>query len=119
MRLLQRYWKVIAWLSALFVIVLCSIPAPQIIAVNHIDKLEHAVAFGGLCGLFFFAYPRKRIWVYLGSFLLGLCVELLQAVIPWRSADVLDLLADGVGVLAAILIIEWLLVPRMKERGLM
>lgn len=119
MSLLKRYWKGVAWFSALVVIIVCSIPAPQVFDIRHIDKLEHAIAFGGICGLFFFAYPNQRFVVYIGSFLLGLAVELLQAVIPWRSAEMLDLAADGVGVLLAIIVIELFLVPRMRKRGFM
>lgn len=118
MSFLKRYWKGVAWFSALVVIIVCSIPAPPVFDIRHIDKLEHAIAFGGICGLFFFAYPNQRFLVYFGSFLLGLAVELLQAAIPWRSAEMLDLAADGLGVLLAIVVIELFLVPRMRKRGL-
>ncbi|WP_298633024.1 VanZ family protein [uncultured Umboniibacter sp.] len=119
MSFIKRYWKGLAWFSAIVVIIVCSLPTPQVLDIQHIDKLEHAIAFGGICGLFFFAYPNWRFLVYIGSFLLGLAVELLQAVIPWRSAEMLDLVADGVGVILAIVVIELFLVPRMRRRGLM
>jgi VanZ family protein len=72
------------------------------------DKLLHALAFGGLAlllarGVRFFdtaaGLKRKLALGCLGSSLLGLLLELCQTFTPYRSADVMDWLADTVGAL--------------------
>jgi VanZ family protein len=76
-----------------------------------IDKLLHALVFGGLSLLlarlvhYFRARVSlaKKLWLGgAGSSLLGLLLELCQSFTAYRSADALDWLADTVGALLAI-----------------
>jgi VanZ family protein len=73
------------------------------------DKLQHAVAFGGLVLVTLpalaWAAPesqlRPRLLVATAiSTLFGAVLELVQAFSPPRTADVLDWIADTVGALA-------------------
>ena len=63
------------------------------------DKLLHALAFCWLALLADFACPsggfgfRKMVPL----FAFGVLIELVQLFLPWRSAEVADLLADGTG----------------------
>ena len=75
------------------------------------DKLLHALAFGGLALLTARALHwhradsplrRKLVLGGAGSSLLGLLLELCQALTAYRSADVWDWVADSVGALLAI-----------------
>ena len=63
------------------------------------DKLMHALAFCWLALLADPAFPSGgfglRSMVPLFAF--GVLIELVQLFLPWRSAEVADLLADGTG----------------------
>ncbi|HKO50806.1 MAG TPA: VanZ family protein [Polyangiaceae bacterium] len=74
------------------------------------DKLLHALVFGGLGLLLARAVHwlrssasliRKLVLGCVGSSLLGLLLELCQAVTAYRSADVWDWVADTLGALLA------------------
>lgn len=86
-------------------------PLPKIPHVAT-DKLLHAVAFAGLAGLIAFALPevrdRRRQGFAAGvSTAVGALLELVQSALPYRSADVLDLLADAVGAVLGALVMAW------------
>ena len=70
------------------------------------DKVEHFTAYCGLALWFTGIYPRARYWqVVAGLLALGLAVEIAQGTMQLgRSADVLDMLANAVGVLAGLLL---------------
>jgi VanZ family protein len=76
------------------------------------DKAEHAIAFGvltAICGLLF---PRRRWAGAAGSVLLGIVIEILQAVMPFgRDGDWRDAVFDTIGVVLA------LVVPRLVARA--
>jgi len=91
--------KWIAWGLALTVVILCVIPAPQLVEVSNVDKVEHVLAFAALSFVFLRAYHRHTLWVITGCVVLGLAIELVQYFIPWRSAEFADLVADVFGVL--------------------
>lgn len=82
------------------------------LAHNGIDKVLHFFLFGGIGfvvgGMMAPERPRQRTLVWIG--LLALCAldELVQTQLPHRSADVLDLLADALG----ITLFYWLAVRR-------
>ena len=93
---------------------LAKLPESGIVAT---DKLLHALAFGGLALLLARAIhwlnPRrafgwKLVSAGLGSSLLGLLLELCQACVSYRSADVWDWVADSIGAaLAMNLALAW------------
>ncbi len=64
------------------------------------DKIAHAVAFALLMLWYAQIYAGRRDRVRCASSLavLGLIIELLQSLVPYRSADGWDLVADCVGV---------------------
>ena len=80
--------------------------------IPHIDKLIHAIMFGGLAGALAFDYsrshnipkpsPRTMAAFAIASTLVGGGIELLQdAMQLGRGADWFDFLADAVGALVA------------------
>ena len=88
------------------------------------DKIEHFGAYG-LLSVFLYLnlYFQNKYAIlkkYPGSFTLliasfyGLIDELHQLLVPGRSADVLDWLADFLGSVLAVLIIKFLL-ERIKK----
>ena len=93
--------KWLAWAATLVVAVLCLIPMPQGAegaAPPESDKLAHVLLFGGLALLWWRVLPRRWVLVGVGVTLYGGLMELLQALTPYRSCDLMDFLADGLGV---------------------
>jgi VanZ family protein len=79
------------------------------------DKFWHAVAFAVFALLLFRALQHflpsvlssARI-AALGSSLVGALLEVLQSLSAYRSAEVLDLVADVAGALVAMLFLNWM-----------
>lgn len=72
------------------------------------DKAQHAGGFAVLTLLGLWAYPHRVTAVLVAMLALGVGIELAQAATGWRYGDVLDWLADSVGVAAAY-VLWWLL----------
>lgn len=87
-----------ALVCAMLVVALLPMP-PGLGAVPYGDKLGHALAFAGLVLWFAQIYPGSgdRLRCVLGAIALGALIEVLQAFVPWRSAEWLDLAADALG----------------------
>lgn len=73
-------------------------------AVGVNDKLQHLFAFAVLGFLARRAMPRQDRWRVILPLMLGygLLVECVQWFMPWREFSLLDLLADLVGLLIAL-----------------
>jgi VanZ family protein len=102
-----------ALLWALLILILCSIPGPDIPRLKFLDwlkpdKIVHFVLFGALCFLLvrgfaqqssvaaFAAHPKMYAVVL--SSVYGIVIEMLQTYIfTYRSGDVFDAIADSVG----------------------
>lgn len=91
------------WIAALVAtVVVCLVPLPRSpLPVDHLDKLEHALGYAALAvgAAMLFATGSARMLVSLGLIVLGIGIEALQALLPWRSADLLDVVANSLGVL--------------------
>ena len=95
------------WLSAT---VLMLVPANEVSkAFEFWDKAQHAMAFFVLTGLAMGAgWMRARIdRVAVAMLVYGAAIECVQAVLPWRSGDVLDWLADAVGVIGLVIVVRY------------
>jgi VanZ family protein len=81
------------------ILVLALVPLPVIVATEVLsDKLIHLVVFAVLMIWFAALYPKNRAWVlFLALLAYGVLMELLQAQVPSRYAEVADLAADAVG----------------------
>jgi len=100
------YWfPVIVYCALIFI--QSSRPVPESIPeIPYLDKLLHAGAYALLGALFFRAYRTTAladklyfiiILSILSAGLYGISDELHQYFVPFRSADILDALADFVG----------------------
>ncbi len=91
--------------------VLCLIPIPEtpLSDISLIDKWTHLVMYGGLCTILWLEYgPRHKkanrklafLWIVAAPMLMGGLVEVVQATCTGgtRSGDILDWLADAIGV---------------------
>ncbi|MFN3557866.1 MAG: VanZ family protein [Brevundimonas sp.] len=69
-----------------------------------LDKVAHFLAFGLVLWAFGVLFPRRsRIQLAIAAVLFGALTEVLQGMVG-RDADLLDLLADTLGIAAAMLI---------------
>ena len=93
-------------------------PDPDItLSFPYGDKLLHAITFICLMGWWGNVYRarRPRCWAVLGCLAFGIFIEFAQWLDPPRDADALDVLADGVGILIALLLLRTPL-SRVLER---
>jgi len=86
------------------------IPPDAVPAVNLWDKLAHFLAYAmlALCGGF--AFSAHRTEIALGALLIGFgCIlEIAQIYIPGRSGSIADAIANGLGVVAGMVIVQFL-----------
>lgn len=91
-----------AWVLGLVAsVVICLVPLPRLAAsMDHLDKLEHALGYALLAGwaAMLFATLRGLMFAAVGLIAWGIGIEGLQALVPWRSASLADVVANGVGV---------------------
>ena len=104
----------LAYASAIFYGGLIRIGALPEVGFVASDKLLHALAFGGLALLLARAahwfrlnlsLAKKLLFGGAGSSLLGLLLELCQALTVYRSADIWDWVADTLGALLAVALV--------------
>lgn len=104
-------------LSIVVIWVLCLIPIPEtpLSDVNMIDKWTHFVLYGGLCAIVWAEYGRqhtrplnKQAWIFtlLLPVIMGGLIEIVQATCTGgtRSGDIMDWVADNIGVVLGQLI---------------
>lgn len=102
-----RQFKVLWCIQVLIIwaLLLIPIPATEKLTFSSADKLVHI-------GLFFWlTVSALRLWctesVMWCLFLLALLTELSQAIAPWRTAEMLDVAANVLGICLAKLIWRW------------
>ena len=95
-----RLWSGL-WLSLLVLTLLvCLMPLPSVpMPVSHFDKIEHALGYAALSAYaaMLFATGPGVARALLGLVLYGVMIELLQALVPWRSLDPLDAVFNTLG----------------------
>lgn len=87
----------VAGIIALSVLPMEDLPGPDL---PWQDKWGHLLAYG-LTSLWFAQVAgtgRRRLAIALGLSALGLALEIVQAMLPWRMADPADLAADILGI---------------------
>lgn len=100
-------WQICFWALLLTTLFLSLVPVqhlPQ--AWSFWDKAEHAIAFAALAISALLAYPARMRHVVTGLVLLGVGIELAQALSGWRQGDWLDWLADCVGLALGALALQ-------------
>lgn len=102
-------WRLLLLALLLFVCVMALAPVPPVEVGFSWDKLNHSAAFAALTvtGLRAFPQPRAAWPLFIGLLLYGGAIELLQLMVPGRSADWIDLAGDTLGIAAAALITPW------------
>jgi VanZ family protein len=91
--------------TVLTVIGLSLLPGRDLPQVGLSDKLEHVIAYAGMALTGGLAFPRGSAVLRLAILLplLGIALEFCQLLVPGRSAEVADAVADTIGVLLVVL----------------
>lgn len=95
--------------------VLALLPQQKEVVTLGWDKLNHVAAFAALGLVAWQAFPGRLGWVVFGLLGYGIGLEFAQALTPSRTASVLDLVADGVGLLVALVVIQGLAFSRRTD----
>lgn len=82
---------------------LALMPAPDIVQVlSWQDKIEHALLFAVLAVLALGGWPQQPLRIAAGLLLFGAAMEWAQSFTSYRVGDVLDFLADALGLLVLL-----------------
>lgn len=76
------------------------------------DKAQHALSFFCLSSLGILAYQKAVVKVAIGLLLYGASIEVLQWITGWRSGELTDWAADGIGILIGCALINRLIQKR-------
>ncbi|MDP2362934.1 MAG: VanZ family protein [Ignavibacteria bacterium] len=115
-RIYVVYFPLVVYWIILFV--MTSLPSSMAISVGASDKIEHFGAYGLLSVFLFLALKFQSKYPFLSDYpatftilissLYGLIDELHQLLIPGRSAEFYDWLADFLGSVLAVVILRLL-----------
>ena len=98
----------IGWGLVAMIVWLSVTPRPPDLGIEHGDKLGHFAAYGAVTFWFGQLYARlaTRAAYATGFIAMGVALEFVQRALGYRSFEVLDMVADAIGVvlgLAAVL----------------
>ena len=92
-------------------------PSPTAAAYNMTTDFYHAGGLFVLMILSYLSFPRWYWWAHgLLIFGLGAMIEYVQSFHPMRVADWWDLVVNGVGVIAGVLVILFMRWQRKRQR---
>jgi VanZ family protein len=97
-------WWTLGWAMVAFITVSCLEPPRYVPNLHLWDKAEHALAFGGMA-LWFGGLVRRSRYLVVGLVMLvfGGGIEIAQGAMRLgRDMDIMDFLADGVGISIAL-----------------
>jgi VanZ family protein len=104
-------WKIAGALILLIILAAAMAPAilPWLVgrepSVPNVDKWAHGIAFAMLALWFTGQYARSSYaWIAIMLLLYGLLIEVVQSFVPYRSAELADLVADGAGICVGLLV---------------
>jgi VanZ family protein len=97
---LRALWLAIGWGLVATIIWLSVTPKPPDIGIQHGDKLGHFSAYAATMFWFCQLYARRPTRLaYAASFIaMGIAIEYVQRWLGYRSFEVLDMVADAIGV---------------------
>ena len=120
------YWLPLI-LYCLFIYIQSAHPSPeQIPSFPFVDKALHFAAYGLMGILFYRAYQTLRIknniqllmlLSVVSASLYGISDEIHQSFVPFREAEVADVVADIIGAFSGVYLYRLLAVPRERESG--
>jgi len=97
-QLIKQQWLIISALLLALITLLSLTPLPHLPAVPGSDKIHHLLSYGALFFPVALAKPKGWIWIGLVFFFWSGVIELIQPYVN-RYGELLDLLANGLGLL--------------------
>lgn len=99
------FWAAIGWLGVALALILSLWPGGVPLPLHFWYKAHHTIGYFMLALWWLGLYPRARyLLVAAGCFTLGILIEGLQAFTATRSAELDDVLINGVGIAFALLV---------------
>jgi len=118
------YWLPLI-LYCLFIYIQSDHPSPEQIPIfPYVDKVLHATAYGIMGILFYRAYQTLRLkdnikmlmfLSVVSASLYGISDEIHQSFVPFRQAEVADVIADTIGAFSGVYLYQLLIVSRIKK----
>ena len=104
----RKLWLLIGWTLVLSVWYLSLTPKPPEMGVKLWDKLNHFIAYAVLMGWFGQLYLLKiqRILWFVFFMGMGIGIEIFQGMGEHRFFEYNDMLANTLGIVAAIIILQ-------------
>ncbi|MGP4845230.1 VanZ family protein [Marinobacter sp. 1Y8] len=101
-------WRLALIGSMLVILWLATTRLDYPIPASSWDKLNHLIAFIELAILARLSWPRlSPAYAGLAMLAYGLAIEIIQAPLAYREFSLLDLVADGAGVLIGLTLMLW------------
>ena len=100
----KKFWVSTAALCGVGILYLSVIPVPDGPDIPFLDKPVHVAMYAVFAWLLVQAIRATQLedreyvlmaWIYATSY--GLLIEMIQAMLPWRSADWADAVSNAVG----------------------
>lgn len=102
----RRFWIVTSWTVVIAAFIVCLVPSSMLAPVSLSDKSEHGLGYTALTLWFCGLYPShsyRRIALSLVG--MGILIEILQGLMNLgRHAELLDVVADSVGIVLGLLL---------------
>lgn len=116
------FWGAAGWLFVAAVAVGSLLPGPLVDRIEVGDKFLHASMYGFLMLWFAGLYARRsQVLVAAALLSFGIALELAQSLTTTRQFELADIVANGSGILAALVPSVWLLAgwcQRLERRVL-
>tara|TARA_R100001440_G_scaffold24211_5_gene39367 strand:+ start:34004 stop:34438 length:435 start_codon:yes stop_codon:yes gene_type:complete len=101
-------WRLALFGSMLIILWLATTRLDYPIPSSSWDKLNHLAAFIELTILARLSWPKLRpVYAGLAMLAYGLTIEIIQAPLAYREFSLLDLVADGIGVIIGLILMLW------------
>src|SRR5207247_7188265 len=99
--ILRRICVAVGWALVGVILWLSLTPQPPQVDFQQSDKVGHFIAYSGLMFWFCQLYrgARTRLAYAAGFIAMGIAIEFLQRASGYRSFEVMDMVADAIGVL--------------------
>lgn len=96
----SKFFKILFVMASSVVLIVSLLPG-KLLPTTIWDKAGHFIAYCGLAGICRFASNKRQTWqLILGVIIFSFSIELLQQLIPNRSFEWYDLVANGLGAIS-------------------
>jgi VanZ family protein len=96
----RKLWFMIGIAIVVLLWALSLMPAPPHVGIHNADKFGHFIMYGGTMWWWGQLWSRFRTHAILAILLtlMGVAAEFAQGATSWRSFDINDMIANGIGV---------------------